>query len=188
MWLSAGFSHQPLSLHPEDLKKSRKGGLVGVLICWCRGMSWGTGLPALLLFETFTEYLTTYHLLKQNHKPHGERHPALCPWRAEPRVPCGKNRPFNWCLNLSDLRGFVFCASFSFMQVSIFKPRWYPCGVEGFCHTAKYFDSLLWRNELQAFTSTVLCRGCKPSHWFGSSLLGRGSYSLCSTTIKSLWP
>lgn len=154
-----------------------------MLISWCRGMCWGNGLSALMLFETSTEYQITSHLRKQNHKPHWERRPAPCPWRAEAKGGLQKEQTFIGGWICQTCEGF-FCASFSFMQVSTSKPHWYPCGVEGFFHTSKYFYSLLKRNELQAFTNTVLCRVCKPSHWFGRSLLRKRSYSLCFTIIK----
>lgn len=140
MWLL--FSHQPLSLHPEALKKSKSDGFLGMLICWHKEMCWGNSLPALVLFETSTEHLSTSHLIKQNHKLHQGDVSCTVPSaeRAEAQGALQKEQIFFfWWINLPDLWGFSFCASSSFMQVSTSKPHWYPCWVEGFFHPSKYF-------------------------------------------------
>lgn len=174
VWLL--FSHQPLSLHPEALKKSKSDGFLGMLICWHKEMCWGNSLPALLLFETSTEHLSTSHLLKQNHKLHqGE---VSCTVPVENRGPgCSTKRTDFFFLVDKFARAvrFFFLCIFQFHAGQHLEAPLIPVWGRGLLPPLKVFLF----SFIEEWASS-----CKPSYWFGRSLLRRRNHSLCFTTIK----
>lgn len=105
-----------------------------------------------------------------------ERCPALCPWRTEAQGALKKEQTFFFLVDkfARPVRFFFLCI-FQFHAGQHLEAPLIPVWGRGLLPPLKVFLF----SFIEEWASS-----CKPSYWFGRSLLRRRNHSLCFTTIK----